>query len=94
MEIMEEVKPSNSQEKESNKELKERVWAESKKIWRIAFPSMLTKITQFGMLVVTQGFIGHIGEVELAAFALVQIITVRFVQGIVVRLNSFLISTY
>ncbi|XP_057999377.1 protein DETOXIFICATION 24-like [Hevea brasiliensis] len=88
MEIMEEVKPSNSQEKESNKELKERVWAESKKIWRIAFPSMLTKITQFGMLVVTQGFIGHIGEVELAAFALVQIITVRFVQGIVLGTSS------
>ncbi|XP_057999378.1 protein DETOXIFICATION 24-like [Hevea brasiliensis] len=88
MEIMEEVKPSNSQEKESNKELKERVWEESKKIWRIAFPSMLTKITQFGMLVVTQGFIGHIGEVELAAFALVQIITVRFVQGIVLGTSS------
>ncbi|XP_058000380.1 protein DETOXIFICATION 24-like isoform X2 [Hevea brasiliensis] len=88
MEIMEEVKPSNSQEKESNKELKERVWAESKKIWRIAFPSMLTKITQFGMLVVTQGFIGHIGEVELAAFALVQIITVRFVHGIVLGMSS------
>ncbi|KAF2306815.1 hypothetical protein GH714_021672 [Hevea brasiliensis] len=49
---------------------------------------MLTKITQFGMLVVTQGFIGHIGEVELAAFALVQIITVRFVHGIVLGMSS------
>ncbi|KAG8647985.1 hypothetical protein MANES_09G134800v8, partial [Manihot esculenta] len=85
---MEEVEPSNSQEKDSNEELKKRVWEESKKIWRIAFPSMLTKITQFGMLVVTQGFIGHIGEVELAAFALVQIISVRFVQGIVLGMSS------
>ncbi|XVE90283.1 hypothetical protein DITRI_Ditri20bG0065900 [Diplodiscus trichospermus] len=37
-----------------NSELKERVWLESKKLWRIAFPAMLTKLTSFGMFVITQ----------------------------------------
>ncbi|XP_021671466.2 protein DETOXIFICATION 24-like [Hevea brasiliensis] len=42
---------------------------------------MLTKITQFGMLVVTQAFIGHTGKLELAAYSIMQIIVVRLGQG-------------
>ena len=57
---------------------------ESKKIWKIAFPAMLARVSQFGMFVVTQAFIGHLGEEDLAAYALIQIITVRFVNGILV----------
>ncbi|KAF2288118.1 hypothetical protein GH714_004509 [Hevea brasiliensis] len=54
---------------------------ESKKLWKTAFPTMLTKITQFGMLVVTQAFIGRTGKLELAAYSIVQIIVVRLGQG-------------
>lgn len=66
-------------------DLKERIWTESKKLWRVAFPAMLTRVSQYGMFVITQGFIGHLGKVELAAYALIQIIAVRFSNGILVR---------
>lgn len=65
--------------------LKTRVWVESKKIWRVTFPAMLARVTVFGLLVITQAFIGRIGQIELAAYALVQIIGVRFANGITVR---------
>lgn len=81
-----EEKASGLEEKDIASNLKERVWLESKKLWRIAFPAMLTKMTQFGALVVTQAIIGHIGEVELAAYALIQIINIRFAQGMLVLL--------
>ncbi|XP_059647260.1 protein DETOXIFICATION 24-like isoform X1 [Cornus florida] len=69
-------------------ELKVRVWVESKKLWRVAFPSMLTKVSSYGILVVTQAFMGHIGETQLAAYALVQIIGSRFVNGVVLGMSS------
>ncbi|KAK6243611.1 hypothetical protein QUC31_010020 [Theobroma cacao] len=65
-----------------------RVWEESKKLWRVGFPSMLARVTSFGMFVVTQAFIGRIGEVQLAAYALIQVITVRFANGILLGMSS------
>ncbi|XVF06716.1 hypothetical protein REPUB_Repub06bG0074700 [Reevesia pubescens] len=76
------------QEEEEQRDLKTRVWIESKIIWRIAFPSMLARVTSFGMIVVTQSFLGHIGSVELACYALVQSILVRFVNGILIGMSS------
>ena len=69
--------------------LTRRIWVETKKISNIAFPTMVARVTQFGMYVVTQAFIGHLGELDLAAYALIQIITVQFVNGIVVRFFIF-----
>ncbi|WCJ27661.1 MATE efflux family protein [Euphorbia peplus] len=68
--------------------VKERIWEENKKIWRVGFPAMLARVTQFGTLVVTQAFIGNLGENQLAAYALIQIIAVRFVNGILVGMSS------
>lgn len=75
-------------EEEEKTDLKTRIWIEKKKIWRVAFPSMLSSVTSFGMIVVTQSFIGHIGEVELATYALVQSIFVRFINGILIGMSS------
>ncbi|KAB5512280.1 hypothetical protein DKX38_029308 [Salix brachista] len=69
-------------------DLKGRVWEESKKIWRVGFPSMLARVSQFGMFVVTQAYIGHVAEIELAGYALIQIITVRFANGILLGMSS------
>ncbi|KAJ4721379.1 Protein DETOXIFICATION [Melia azedarach] len=69
-------------------DFKGRVWAESKKLWRIAFPAMVSRVSQFGMFVITQAFIGHINQLELAAYSLVQIFTVRFAQGILIGMSS------
>ena len=68
----------------SNVDLKTRIWTESKMIWKIAFPAMVARVTSFGMIVVTQAFLGHTGKLELAAFALLQSFIVRFINGILV----------
>ncbi|XWS64943.1 hypothetical protein CRYUN_Cryun05aG0047800 [Craigia yunnanensis] len=75
-------------EEEDKSDLKRRVWIETKTIWRVAFPSILARVTSFGMIVVTQSFLGHIGEVELATYALVQSIFVRFINGILIGMSS------
>ncbi|XP_059647254.1 protein DETOXIFICATION 24-like isoform X3 [Cornus florida] len=76
-----------SETKETS-ELKVRVWVESKKLWRVAFPSMLTRVSAYGILVVTQAFMGHIGETQLAAYALIQILGLRFANGVVLGMSS------
>ncbi|XP_011013210.1 PREDICTED: protein TRANSPARENT TESTA 12-like [Populus euphratica] len=69
-------------------DLKKRVWNESKKLWRIAFPGIVARVTSFGMIVVTQLFLGHISELDLAAFGLQQSILLRFVNGILIGMSS------
>ncbi|GMY20024.1 protein DETOXIFICATION 24 [Fagus crenata] len=82
-------------EAEEQPNLKRRIWVESKLIWRIASPSMLSRVTSFGMIVVTQVFLGHVAELELAAFALVQSVVLRFVNGILCRSSLYsLIPTF
>ncbi|KAL3755047.1 hypothetical protein ACJRO7_002164 [Eucalyptus globulus] len=65
-----------------------KVWAESKKIWRVTFPAMLAGVTTYGVFVVTQAFVGHISDTELAAYALIQIIGLRFANGIILGMSS------
>ncbi|KAK8589908.1 hypothetical protein V6N12_024297 [Hibiscus sabdariffa] len=52
------------------------------------FPSILVRVTTFGMFVVTQAFIGHIGKLELATYALIQVIVVRFSNGVLLGMSS------
>jgi MATE family multidrug resistance protein len=76
-------------EKKINSEeesLRKRVWDESKKIWVVAGPAIFTRFSSFGMNVITQAFVGHIGSTELAAYALVSTVLTRFVIGILVCL--------
>lgn len=76
--------PPKAEEKEGD--LKGRIWEESKKIWRVATPSVIARVSSFGTIVVTQSFVGHISAVDLASYALVQTLSVRFVNGILVLL--------
>ncbi|KAK2979914.1 hypothetical protein RJ640_029577 [Escallonia rubra] len=75
-------------EAEEEGNLKERVWEESKKIWRVALPGVLSRVSSFGTIVVTQSFVGHISGLDLAGYALVQTISVRFVNGILLGMSS------
>ncbi|CAM8984839.1 unnamed protein product [Rhodiola kirilowii] len=65
-----------------------RIWVESKKIWRIAFPSILCRVSYYGLFVVTQAFIGHISKLDLAAYALIQVISIGFSNGILLGMSS------
>lgn len=79
---------------EETKDLKQRVRRELKVIWQIAFPCMLDRVTSFGILVVTQSFLGHVSELDLAAYALVQTLFIRFFHGIVVSILNKLLLEY
>lgn len=80
---------SDDQVENTSDDLKVRVYEESSKIWRIALPGVLSRVTSFGSIVATQSFIGHVTEIDLAAYALVQTLIVRFVNGILVIFNAY-----
>lgn len=44
-----------------------RIWTESKNLWHIAGPAILNRVSNYTMLVITQVFAGHLGDLELAA---------------------------
>uniref|UniRef100_A0A251SR16 Protein DETOXIFICATION n=2 Tax=Helianthus annuus TaxID=4232 RepID=A0A251SR16_HELAN len=75
-------------EEEEEGDLKQRIWVESKKIWRVALPGVISRVCAFGTIVVTQSFIGHISDIDLAGYALVQTLSVRFVNGILLGMSS------
>lgn len=67
--------------------LKGKVWRETKKIWVVAGPAMFTRFSTFGINVITQAFVGHIGATQLAAYSLVYTVLLRFANGILVCLS-------
>jgi multidrug resistance protein, MATE family len=67
--------------------LRRRVWEENKRLWVVAGPSIFTRFSSFGVTVISQAFIGHIGATELAAYALVSTVLMRFSNGILVSLS-------
>ncbi|RZC66162.1 hypothetical protein C5167_009854 [Papaver somniferum] len=81
---------SSYDEIESNQNLSKRFWVESLKVWKIAFPTTVARVTSFGILVVTQSFMGYIGDIELAAYSLMQIFLLRFANGILLGMASAL----
>ncbi|XP_050244983.1 protein DETOXIFICATION 21-like isoform X2 [Quercus robur] len=70
--------------------LKDRVWSETKKIWVVAGPAIFTRFSTFGINVISQAFVGHIGPTELAAYSLVYTVLLRFSNGILLGMASAL----
>ena len=60
------------------KHLASRVWIESKKLWHIVAPAILSRILSFSMNLITQAFVGHLGDIQPAAISIV----VNFICGI------------
>lgn len=72
---------NNGREKE---DLKSKIWTENKKMWVVAGPAIFTRFSTFGINVISQAFVGHIGPTELAAYALVITLLTRFANGLLV----------
>ncbi|CAD6270731.1 unnamed protein product [Miscanthus lutarioriparius] len=70
--------------------LRRRAWEENKRLWVVAGPSIFTRFASFGVTVISQAFIGHIGATELAAYALVSTVLMRFSNGILLGMASAL----
>ncbi|KAI0511970.1 hypothetical protein KFK09_012604 [Dendrobium nobile] len=88
-----EKKGSRKEEEEGggdNEKLSRRLWEENKKLWKVAGPSICTRFSTFGVTVISQAFIGHIGATELAAYALVSTVLIRFSNGILLGMASAL----
>lgn len=66
-------------------------WDESKKLWHIVGPSIISRICSYTMLVVNQAFAGHLGDLQLAAVSIACNVIVGFDYGLMVRLFLFLI---
>ncbi|RLN15799.1 hypothetical protein C2845_PM02G18120 [Panicum miliaceum] len=84
----------DEQEKEPNrlimKRLLRRCWEESRLLWRLAFPVLLSEVFQFSIGFVTTGFVGHLGEVELAAVSVVENILDSSAYGVLFGMGSAL----
>ncbi|KAK9136407.1 hypothetical protein Syun_015737 [Stephania yunnanensis] len=72
------------------KKIGEKSWVESKKMWYIAGPAILCAVAQFSMEFVTAAFVGHLGDVELAAVSVVQNVIEGFAFGVMLGLGSAL----
>lgn len=68
--------------------LGEKIWSEMKKVWVVAFPAIFTRFSTFGISVISQAFIGHIDPIDLAAYALVQTVLLRFCNGVLLGMAS------
>ncbi|CAL0323368.1 unnamed protein product [Lupinus luteus] len=79
-----------AKEEEEELSLVKRVWEESKLMWIVAAPAIFTRSSTFGINVISQAFVGHIGSRELAAFALVYTVLIRFINGVLLGMASAL----
>ncbi|KAI3964187.1 hypothetical protein MKW92_047647 [Papaver armeniacum] len=71
-------------------DLPTRVWIESKKLWYIVGPTIFSRISSYSMVVITQAFVGHLGNLELAAFSLATTVIVGFIFGLLLGMASAL----
>jgi MATE family multidrug resistance protein len=72
----------------------QRFWIESKKLWHIVGPAIFFRATNYSMIVITQIFAGHLGDLELAAISLAYNVIIGFDFGLLVPLFSFSLSLY
>ncbi|KAL7093747.1 hypothetical protein ACP275_11G059200 [Erythranthe tilingii] len=63
---------------------------ESRKLWSLAGPAILTSVCQYSLNAVTQTFAGHIGTFELATFSVENSIISGLCYGIMLGMGSAL----
>lgn len=83
------LKTEREDEESKGAPLTERLWAENKKMWAVAGPAIFTRFSTFGIGLISQVFIGHIGAVDLAAYSLVSTVLLRFANGVLVPFSFF-----
>ncbi|XP_068316759.1 protein DETOXIFICATION 27-like [Pyrus communis] len=63
---------------------------ESKKLWHIVGPAIFSRVASYSMLVITQAFAGHLGDLELAAISIANNVIVGFDFGLLLGMASAL----
>ncbi|KAL3514228.1 hypothetical protein ACH5RR_026945 [Cinchona calisaya] len=77
-----------NEEEHEEKDLKTRVWIESKKLWEVVGPAAITCIANYTMNVVTQALAGHIGDVELASMSVANSVILAFNYGLLLGMAT------
>ena len=62
----------------------QRFWIESKRLWYIAAPTLISQIANFSMILITQVFAAHLGDFELAAISIAYTVIIGFDLGLLV----------
>ncbi|KAF5464092.1 hypothetical protein F2P56_014200 [Juglans regia] len=84
------LKDLDSKDDGENDDLARRVWIESKKLWHILGPSIFSRLASYSMLVITNAFAGHLGELDLAAISIANNVIVGFDFGLLLGMASAL----
>ncbi|KAG2331951.1 hypothetical protein Bca4012_018463 [Brassica carinata] len=66
------------------------IWIETKKLWRIVGPAIFTRVSTNSIVVVTQAFAGHLGELELAAISIMINVIIGFTFSLLLGMASAL----
>lgn len=70
--------------------LSKKLWMENKKLWVVAGPAIFSRFSTWGVSIITQAFIGHVGSTELAAYAIVSTALLRFTISVQLGMASAL----
>ncbi|KAG8478544.1 hypothetical protein CXB51_028300 [Gossypium anomalum] len=81
---------SKVEQDDQNQSLGRRVWIESSKLWQIVGPAIFSRLASYSMLVITQAFAGHLGDLELAAISIANNVIVGFDFGLLLGMASAL----
>ncbi|KAJ1392075.1 Multi antimicrobial extrusion protein [Sesbania bispinosa] len=63
----------------------QRFWLESKKLWKLACPAILTALCQYSLGALTLTFVGQVGDLDLAAFSVENSCVAGFAFGVMVE---------
>ncbi|KAJ0040397.1 hypothetical protein Pint_27642 [Pistacia integerrima] len=82
--------PVRSKHEQDDQDFKTRFSIESKKLWYIVGPAIFSRLASYSMLVITQAFAGHLGDLELAAISISNNVIVGFDFGLLLGMASAL----
>ncbi|XP_031278020.1 protein DETOXIFICATION 27-like [Pistacia vera] len=84
------VRSKHEQDDHEDQDFKTRFSIESKKLWYIVGPAIFSRLASYSMLVITQAFAGHLGDLELAAISISNNVIVGFDFGLLLGMASAL----
>ncbi|KAI3991845.1 hypothetical protein MKX01_012790 [Papaver californicum] len=81
---------NHDQNQNKEDDLGKRVWIESKKLWHIVGPAVFSRITTYSTIIITQIFVGHLGDLELASFSIAYAVSIGISYGLLLGMASAL----
>ncbi|KAL0438676.1 UNVERIFIED_CONTAM: protein DETOXIFICATION 27 [Sesamum latifolium] len=67
-----------------------KVWDETKQLWHIVGPTVISRISNATMNIITQSYAGHLGDLELASVSIANNVIVGFNWGLLLGMASAL----